>query len=183
MKRIKSFLYNNQTDYIVALVVIVVIGALYYITSIQMVGYMIVFPFIYTICNLIINKKNNRKYRFFNCNYFLFSKKKVWINQKVKIRKKLDKCPKGEFVKEMTNLLNQIPKDTVCYCYTHDLIKNQIQKKCSIVDIELGTEKNLINLKRKLKVTECDSCPNIEECSLFKDEQTQFYSIKFYRDN
>lgn len=162
--RVIAFFYNNQTNYIIATILILICAIL--IKKNNNLWLIQFIPCLYVLWNFFLNKKRNEQYNYFNCNYFLFSKKRVWINQKV-------------FTKELHDIYNHIPKGTICYCCTHEIIKKHIIRKFRNSEVTLATKKNLIKLKKKLKTNKCSTCSL--DCSLLKSDITQFYSIKFVK--
>lgn len=94
----------------------------------------------------------------------------------------MNKCPQKEFVRELSIMLKEIPEGTLCYCCTHELIKEHIIKKYPEAIVSEAYIKDLKWLKRKLKTKKCKQC-TAEKCTLLISDKTQFYSIKFLKCN
>lgn len=179
MKRIKAFFYNNPINYIIALVLLIIcaVGDLFIEKNFKTLGLIIC---LYFFINVVVNIIRSRNLKYFRYGYPLFYKKIVWINQHVSIFRDKNKCPKDEFKREMISHLNGIPVGTTCYCCTHELIKKHILKKYPQAEVSKTYIKDLRKLKKKMETKKCRSCSN-KDCTIFKNEKTQFYSIKFIK--
>lgn len=182
MKRIKAFFYNIQWNYILAILIFFLLVLLFEEErrlSVLIVAFSIL---LYFLVNVVVNQRKNKKMYYLQYGYILFYKKALWINQQVKKKRDMNKCPKKEFVKELVVMLKEIPEGTTCYCCTHELIKKHILKKYPDVELTEAYKKDLKKLKRKLKTKRCEQCTSTK-CTLFQREKTQFYSIKFVKSN
>lgn len=135
------------------------------------------------VCGLLLyfvlrDKAINRNRNYLSCTYSIVRLKYVWINQKIAKNRDMNKCQQKEFVREMKDILKSLPKGTLCYCCTHELIVEHIKKNCQLEKCDELYEKDLKKLKEKLEAGKCKSCNN-KSCTLKKSEVTQFYAIKF----
>lgn len=182
MKRIKAFFYNNQWNYIVAILVCFIIILLS--LEEKTLGILIteISILIYFFVNIVVNQVKSKNLNYFQYGYILFCKKLVWINQHVKKKRDMNKCPQKEFVRDLGTMLKEIPEGTICYCCTHELIKKHILVKYPEAEITEAYKKDLKRLKRKMKNNKCKKC-TVKECTLLKSDKTQFYSIRFVKKN
>lgn len=179
MKRIKAFFYNNQVNYIIAIFVCFAILPLKEKNPLTIL-LILISVLIYYIANMIMNRKRSKNLKYLHYGYILFCKKYVWINQNVIKKRDMNKCPQREFVRELGVILKEIPEGTICYCCTHEMIKNHIIKKYPDAEVTEAYTKDLKRLKKKMKTKKCKQC-KVENCSLLKSDITQFYSIRFVK--
>ena len=180
--RLKAFFYNNQTDYLIVTLgcLIALIFEMIYERYAFLLEIIIFILVSYYIINHILNCKQNKGFTYLFCGHIPFAKKYVWINQKVRNERKLDKCPQRVFVKELEMLYKMIPEGTIVFCCTHQAIVDKIKERFPEAEIEKAYEKNLKWLKKKIRNRKCKSC-NLKKCSSLRSEKTQFYSVKFIR--
>lgn len=139
---------------------------------------------IFTIACLIImvnavwNIFLNRKRKYLACNRSMMRRNCIWISQKFFTVKDADLCPRHSFMNELENLLESIPKGTTCFCCTHDSITDKIVNKFPNMNMTPTYRKNLKGLKKSLISKKCKRCDK-QNCSIFKGETKQFYSVKF----
>lgn len=188
MKWMKSKIYNYPMDVVIAcgiaLGTVVICSFIGTAVSYIVAAFIACCSILYAIICFIKNLLNNKGLKCIRIDYALFSKRIAWINQKKS--RNMTGCPQYEFCIELCELLKEIPKGTTCYCCTHELIKEKLQKMekrgiISKVDVTEAYKKDLINLKKVLKTGKCNKCKKAAKCSLFKNEITQFYSIKFVK--
>lgn len=192
MKRINGFIHNCITEVVVLICICVILIAC---TVCQMlinpdsswfalvvVGLFwgTIFFLLITIVSVARNLVLNRKHYYLDCNRSFFRHKYVWINQCFKLWRPKDKCPQKEFVREMLQILKDLPEGTVCYCCTHEDIVKQIKKKFPDAKCTEAYKKDLKKLKKYLKSLNCKSCKS-KTCSLMQSKNTQFYSVEFIR--
>lgn len=142
------------------------------------IGIIYIFVLAAMIWLYIRNAKLNKDKIFFWCKHSILNKNKVWIVQKMIVLNKNDSCPRFDIANEMLHLLDDLPSKTTCYCCTHEVIKKHIEKNFSDVEITPVYKKNIKNLKKMTKSKRCKSCSYKKNCSISKDEKTQFYAIK-----
>ena len=190
MKRLKGIIYNFTTEIIVFACIIMIwlififYGLMFNPNSLwitMIIGVLfcsIILLLLIVIVNLIISVVLNRKRYYLICTRSFFRPRHVWINQFVRVWRSKDKCPQKEFVREMLQIINDLPKGTVCYCCTHEDIVKHIKKKFPDAKCTEAYRKNLKKLKKRLKSKQCESCKR-KNCPLMESKDTQFYSVKF----
>ncbi len=179
--RIKSIFYNNCPDLMLFLIVLSVLAIAVFV-SLGNWGILLEFLCIAILFFVWLYKGNkaNENLSYFKCSYSLLAPNCVWINQKIRMNRNQDKCPQLEFVKELDVILKVIPEGTICYCCTHDLIKEHILKRYPDARTTEMYEKDLLRLKKKMKTMRCNQC-KAKKCTLLKHEKTQFYAISFIK--
>lgn len=179
MKRIKGVLYNNVPETLIA-IGILLISILFFDKNI--IGtYLVLVALLLLIFNFLWNEKINKSLSYFKCRRSFFIPNCIWINQKTFIKNN-GKCPQKEFVKDLKSILSSIPNGTICYCCTHELIKEHIEKHKHIKNVMYTYcyTKDLKKLKKRLKTNACNKCFT-KKCSLLKKDKTHFYSVKFVK--
>lgn len=192
MKRVKGFIHNVTTEVVVLICILVIFIACivcwmlinpdssWFAFAIVVLYYGTNLFLLITIVSIIRNLVLNRNRYYLDCNRSFFRPKHIWINQCVKIWRPKDKCPQKVFVREMLQILEDLPEGTVCYCCTHEDIVKHIKERFPEAKCTEAYKKDLKKLKKKLKSANCKSC-NRETCSLMQSKETQFYSVEFIR--
>jgi len=183
MKRIKAFCYNCTPEMgLILIISIIYFPFIFIIEDITVTTFLCVFYFIVAalyILYLAWNAKKKRNGNYLSCNYSIIKPNCIWINQNIKRKRDKECCPQKEFARELLDLKNNIPQETICYCCTHELIKNHIVKTFENVEVTAAYKKDLRKLKKKLVTKKCKNCTI--KCSLLEKDITQFYAIKFIK--
>lgn len=178
VKRLIGFIYNNIPEnilYVVSLLIFTFYHKYNFVIILYLLSSLLFF------CSLYKNIKGNEGFSYFSCNRSIFLRNHIWINQKVRKNRDIALCPKRDFVKEMVNVFNSIPTGTVCYCFTHELIKDHIISFIgSQVKSKYCYSKNLKRIKKQLRNDRCKKCLS-KTCNLLVDEKTKFYAMKFIK--
>lgn len=184
--RIKSITYNYTTDHVALLPFVIMFGiCLYTQNIINFAIFILIASFI--IISITANILRNKERNYIILNYCLFDKKKVWINQKVKKSSKNNtKCLRYEFLRAIILNLKNIDKNAICYTYTHEfLVKHLLEKESRNEVIILKNvfikEKSLNKVRKSLQNDKCRSCKEKENCSIFAEETTKYYAVKFIK--
>lgn len=174
---IKKLIYRDTPEMLILVCISLMCIPLVFIVEACVIWGILCIVVLLVIMLAIWNAKLNTGRKFFWCKHSLFCKQKVWIVQKTFISRHNDDCPQYKLAKEMAGLLNNIPDGTVCYCCTHEVIKEHIVKKYPNSEITPIYKKNISRLKKAIKTNCCKHCIK-RNCSIFKNERAQFYAIK-----
>lgn len=174
----KRWIYNATPELVIILIVTLSCFPLVFVIEDEWIVGILFCSLICLLGHSLWNAVLNRGKKYLSCNHSILSPNSIWINQNSFIFRIADKCPQYEFAKEMRNILNEIPSGTVCYCCTHESIKKQILKRFPNAEVTRIYEKNLKRLKKKIKSSRCKRCKS-STCTLLKNENTQFYAIRF----
>lgn len=173
MKRVKSFVYNNCPELVVATIGLIIISIITLIEEDKALSLSLL-----TILGLTLGVhyyciiKFNKNWRCFSCSFSFLRPGCVWINMDVKGKKK-DENLKETFKEELKALVESgfIPKGTTCYCSTHDIVLGLIKEMCPDVKAEPLYKKNIAGYRKKL-------LPKEEHKNVKKDKR-MFFAVKF----
>lgn len=180
---IKMIFYNNQWNY---LAMAVVAAATIFVNIMKFIDNMValgiyIFLMLYYMANRSMTKVRNKDLYYFNINYSLLYKKRVWINQKVKRGRDLNICPQTAFKEELKRISEKLPEGTICYCYTQSYVVKQICECFTQVEKTPIYKKEINHLVKQIKNLKCNLCT--ENCILKnngkKSRKKQFYAVKF----
>ena len=181
-RRIKAVFYNDIIDMLFLCAGSIVAILALVLKNFCLMAVMLIVILLYLVFYIRYNCKFNNSVGKLSClklSKSLIIKNSVWINQRnIIVRGNDNKCPQKEFVRELSIVLNSIPKGTVCYCCTHEKIKKQIVKKFPNAKCTVVYKKDLLKLKRRIKSKKCKLCTN-QNCTLKKNDMTFFYAIKY----
>lgn len=183
---IKSWIYNSLPESLIMLGLAIFLLVNCIILTKTNTTLSIVFCFLSIALQIAIyanyrrNTKSSKENQYLSYMTSIFSKKYIWINQKVNRNRRQDVCPQKEFVKEMMNLLHDVPSGTICLCYTHEQIKNFIEKKFPCANITYVRQRRLGKLKKQIQTDKCKQC-KAKKCTIEQNNITNFYAIRFVK--
>lgn len=181
--KIKNFMYNNNIDLTILLVIQIALLIAVYVIKIGkgaelILSFLLIIVGIYCLYLLHNIGGPGKDELFLKCNYSKLCKK-AWINQ-VNKGKREDKCPLIEFMADLSSMAGKLKPEYTYYMVTHEQIIKQIERKFTIVNKEFAYEKDLEKLRTKLETNRCLMCEHKGKCKLYKSETVKFYRIKLY---